>query len=235
MSSSVPNRNANEAVGAALRGPRGWRNWRTQRDGRPARGALEYACYTDAPLVGSIEHDFGPYRLLNTLATLADQQAGRAQLALVLRVDLHLDETDEPELPPPLQVPDEISESGNRRALDELFAGWTDSSTYHAGQLDDELAALVSLALGSGSRAAVGSVSSALIIRILAAALSGSITGRRTWRHHRIRAGQSYRRLRLARSLPRSQRPLAATRSAGRPGRRVAARCARLPGRSVDR
>jgi hypothetical protein len=145
---SNPTPNPLDAITGSMRGPRGWQNWHAQRDGRPAHSALEYACYTDAALAGSIEHDLGPYRLLNTLATLANPQPARAQLALVLRVDLHLDETDEPELPPPMRVPDDISEAGDRRALDELFAGWTDTATYHGGQLDDELAALVSLALG---------------------------------------------------------------------------------------
>jgi hypothetical protein len=146
MSSPAPD--TPDAVSGSMRGPRGWQNWQARRDGQPAHSALEYACYTDAALHGSMEHDFGPYRLLNTLATLANPQPGRIQLALVLRVDLHLDETDEPQLPPPMRVPDDISETGNRRAMDELFAGWTDTTTYHGGQLDDEMAALASLALG---------------------------------------------------------------------------------------
>jgi hypothetical protein len=78
---------------AELRAPRGWQNWRAQRAGRPANGSLEYACHSDAPLTG-LELDAGPYRLHNTLASAVARRPGQATRALILRADLHLDDTD---------------------------------------------------------------------------------------------------------------------------------------------
>jgi len=86
---------------------------------------VEYACYSDAPLSG-LEVVVGPYRLLNTLATAVAPRPGSSRLALVLRAEQHLQETGPP----------------------ESFWERTDTTTYHGGQLDDELAALISLALG---------------------------------------------------------------------------------------
>lgn len=100
-------------------------NWRALSDGRPTRSSVEFACYSDAPLTG-LEAVLGPYRLLNTLATAIAPRPGSSRLALVLRAEQHLEETDAP----------------------EAFWERTDTTTYHGGQLDDELAALTSLALG---------------------------------------------------------------------------------------
>jgi hypothetical protein len=100
-------------------------NWRAWREGHPTRGSVEYACYSDAPLTG-LEVVVGPYRLLNTLAKAAAPRPGTSRLALVIRAEQRLQETD----------------------LPESFWERTDTTTYHGGQLDDELAALISLALG---------------------------------------------------------------------------------------
>jgi len=107
------------------RGPRGWRNWRLWRANYnyPSQDAVEVACYTDAWLTGD-RIELGPYLLLNTIP--GPRQPGSARLALVLRVEDHLGPPDAP----------------------DKFWERTDTSTHHGGWLGDELAALVSLALG---------------------------------------------------------------------------------------
>lgn len=96
-------------------------------------GAREYPLFTDATVTGQWVHNFGPYRLLNTGAFPTDGISARN--AVVLRVDFH----DDP----------------NR--LDDRSLDATDDSTYHGGELADEVAALVSLA--SGMRLKAGDVS----------------------------------------------------------------------------
>jgi hypothetical protein len=129
---------------AGVRGPRAWQNWHAHRAGRPATHALEYAWYSDAPLTG-LELKVGPYRLHNTLASVAARQPGQAIRALVLRADLHLDDTDAAPTPPAFTLPE--GPDADQEA-DWFFKRWTDTQTYHGGQLPDELAALVCLALG---------------------------------------------------------------------------------------
>ena len=104
-------------------GPHGWVNWRALCAGAPAAGAVEYAGYTDAQVVED-QVDLGPCRLLNTIG-FAARQAGQVPLSLVMRVEWH-------------------------SAIDvrERSRGATHTSAWHGGGLDDELAALVSLALG---------------------------------------------------------------------------------------
>jgi hypothetical protein len=104
-------------------GPDGWSNWRAQRAGVLSSGAVEYAGYTDAQLLEE-QADLGPCRLLNTIG-FAARQPGQVPLSLVLRVEWHA-------------------------ATDPRERSWeqTDTATWHGGVLDDELAALVSLALG---------------------------------------------------------------------------------------
>lgn len=118
-------RNANdERTDDARLGPAVFENWRAFSRGAPSLGAKEYPLFTDAQITGNWTHDVGPYRLLNTGAGSAASQPVRA--AIVLRVDFHVD-------------PDEL----DRRPLNV-----TDDSTYHGGELGDEVAALVSLACG---------------------------------------------------------------------------------------
>jgi hypothetical protein len=104
-------------------GPDGWVNWRAQRAGAPAASAVEYAGYTDAQLLED-QVDVGPCRLVNTIG-FAARQPGQVPLSLVLRVEWH------------------AATDPRERSREE-----TDTATWHGGGLDDELAALVSLALG---------------------------------------------------------------------------------------
>lgn len=122
-------------AGGAFRGPHGWLNWLAQRSGDPARtdshtdGALliplwqEYALYSDADFRDEL--DLGPASVRHAFPA-DEQRLGHAQLQLVLRVHTHLADPDyDPE-------------------------AWRteDVSVYHGGDLDDEFAALLSLALG---------------------------------------------------------------------------------------
>jgi hypothetical protein len=115
---------------ADLAGPAAWVNWRAQRAGQPSRGAVEFAGYTDAQLL-ELDGDLGPCRLLNTLASAASRPSGGVPLGLVLRVEFHHIDTIPSGRPPER----------------------TDTAAWHGGDLDDELASLVALALGIRLRA----------------------------------------------------------------------------------
>jgi hypothetical protein len=116
-------------------GPWGWENWRAMRDGRLSQGGLEVACYTDAQIVDD-RAEFGPYLLLNPrrdFDQLLSRRPGVARLGLVLRLELHR----------------EIDHG------DFLDSDWdqTDQAVFHGGDAAQELAGLVSLALGIRLRA----------------------------------------------------------------------------------
>jgi hypothetical protein len=89
----------------------------------PRAGAVEFAGYTDAQLLED-QADLGPCRLLNTIG-FAARQPGQVPLSLVLRVEWH------------------AATDPRERSREQ-----TDTAIWHGGGLDDELAALVSLALG---------------------------------------------------------------------------------------
>jgi len=116
-------------------GPWGWENARKCREGNPPLGSVEIACYTDRPYATTEPLTSGPYTVLSPLSVreLPYLTAGQVQMGLVLRVDQHLE-----------RGPDEY-----------LDAGWEqqDPAVYHGGNAWDELAALLSLALGTRLRA----------------------------------------------------------------------------------
>lgn len=116
-----------------IRGPHGWRNWRAFTVGRPARTTPktsttqilplweEYALYSDVELVGDVE--CGPHRMIATHSR-EPSGAGRAAVRIVLRTSDHL------------------AEPGRTSWNDE-----GDIGSYFGGDLSDEFAALLSLAL----------------------------------------------------------------------------------------
>jgi hypothetical protein len=103
------------------RGPTSYENWRASLAGRPAGWAYEYPLYTDAHITGHIVDGYGPYRFLNTVPLASAPTVARA--AIILRYTDFLD----------------------RNAPDMTK---TNTERYHGGGPPDELAALVSLALG---------------------------------------------------------------------------------------
>src|SRR5687768_9605659 len=67
--------------------PLGWANWRALLDGDPPLGAVEVGCYTDASPVGQLDRGLGPLRVINTVP--GDRQLGLANMAIVLRIEVH--------------------------------------------------------------------------------------------------------------------------------------------------
>jgi len=96
-------------------------NWRAHNRGEASIGAYEYPLFTDAWITGGTLV-FGPYHLFNTIAH-AGMNADSLKPQLVLRSEAHVEWK-----PPPMDK--------------------TATETYHGGKLSDEVAALVSLALG---------------------------------------------------------------------------------------
>jgi hypothetical protein len=104
------------------------------RDERP-QGGFEIACYTDAPMDGQTK--FGPHLLLTPYRDFDVrffERRGTAHLGLVLRMDLYRQADD----------PDHYVDSDWEQ---------TDSAVFHGGDPGQELASLISLALGVRLRA----------------------------------------------------------------------------------
>lgn len=113
------------------RGPAGWENWQAFSNGSVSVGAFEVALYTDSRVVAEVKQ-LGPYQLLNTVPAVWAAQPGYAELAVVLRVEVHDD-----------HEPDYQRDNWNR----------ADLGSYHGGTLGDEIASLIALILGIRMRA----------------------------------------------------------------------------------
>lgn len=100
------------------KGPASYENWKASLAGMPMQMAFEYPLYTDAHIIGNDIEDTGPYRLINCVNVFH-----KSRPALILYAEHYL--TYDPEV-----------------KLE------TDDESYHGGYLQDEIAALVSLALG---------------------------------------------------------------------------------------
>jgi hypothetical protein len=123
MPSREPTSESSEA------GPDGWANWRAFLDGHRGE-ADEYAWYSDGTFVGEALGPLGPYELLNALP-VGDGLAPR----LVLRAEYCRLEL--------IAAAGKLVDS----VADDRFPK-TDVTLYHGGGLEQELAALVSLAVG---------------------------------------------------------------------------------------
>ncbi|MGZ5445917.1 MAG: hypothetical protein ACXW5U_29710 [Thermoanaerobaculia bacterium] len=108
-------------------GPAAYENWRAASTGAPLRESFEYPLYSDARFTGEVTSGLGPHMFFNPVAIR--QGHGIVRSAVVLRVGVHLADTDETEL------------------------GSSDPGSYHGGWLVDELAALSSLLTGARIRA----------------------------------------------------------------------------------
>ncbi|HEV2828823.1 MAG TPA: hypothetical protein VGW76_14605 [Pyrinomonadaceae bacterium] len=100
------------------KGPASYENWKASLVGIPMQSAFEYPLFTDAHIVGHDIENTGPYRLINCVNVLH-----KSRPALILHAENYLRYDPEVKLE-------------------------TDDETYHGGYLHDEIAALVSLALG---------------------------------------------------------------------------------------
>lgn len=133
--SREPGGDAGQGEPDVLRGPHGWLNWRAEREGRPVRSSPltathavlpswgEYALYSDSYIRGQLK--LGPHEFVITLPVL-DQRVGNATMQVVLRWYDHLPDVD------PRDIDWETE----------------DVSDYYGGDLGDEFAALLALALG---------------------------------------------------------------------------------------
>lgn len=99
-----------------------YRNWVAFKQGNPCRGYSEYELFTDAAITGENTTDFGPYQFLNPCSS----RKGQVKVGLIVRIDNRLS--------------DKYQASPN---MEE-----TDTSCYHGGGLTDEIAAIISLAMG---------------------------------------------------------------------------------------
>ncbi|MGW5054958.1 hypothetical protein [Actinokineospora sp. NPDC004072] len=116
-------------------GPWMWENARLAKAGSPPVGALEIGFYTDSWRV-DLQGNAGPLTFLNQLYNVypADYPLGAHSVGLMVRVEQYVD-----------------------RILDEyLDDAWeqSDQAVFHGGDASDELAALVSLAIGERIRSA---------------------------------------------------------------------------------
>jgi hypothetical protein len=115
------------AVGIEL-GPWGWENWQAQMEGLAPHGAVEVACYTDARLSG--DEIIGPYHLLeNYLDDPFAYLQPSVRMGLVVRIEHYR----------PVADPEDF--------IDETWEQ-TDPKVFHGGDGGQELASLLSLALG---------------------------------------------------------------------------------------
>lgn len=106
-------------------GPSGYEHWKAHIAGEPLRGIVEFTLYSDAHVTSEIREGFGPFTVLNTVAIARAQRRGESLPAMVLRCSL------------PGYAENSLPDMSQR-----------DDATWHAGGLDDEIAALVGLALG---------------------------------------------------------------------------------------
>jgi len=112
-----------------LEGPWGFVNWREFLAGAPEIETSECELFSDAHFTGHLYDAGSPYQVLNMIA----MDDGQARAALTLRMGMHIGRD---------VVTEQIS------AMQRTENAATDRSRFHGGDLRDEVAALLSLALG---------------------------------------------------------------------------------------
>jgi hypothetical protein len=110
--------------GGMHEGLEGYENWRACLRGVPAKRSEEIPLYSDVSVSDEISQGLGPYRFLNTIATLHLIDQTQCLPVLMLCIDHHL-------------VPSERPLNWER----------TDDSRFHGGDIADEISALLGLAL----------------------------------------------------------------------------------------
>jgi hypothetical protein len=119
-------------VSDTSQGPPSYSNWRACLESAPSNGAYEVPFYTDAQIaIDEINLDLGPYLLINTVPMPLKAGYGVPLPAIILRAEVHYRRD-------PYGFPRMTK---------------TDDRMYHGGELEDEIAALVSLCLGIRLRA----------------------------------------------------------------------------------
>ena len=118
----MPGQSPNRST-EVTRKPLLFENWRAAQDRSEVLLTTEYPSHSDCEISGGTKR-LGPYQFINTLAQAARPRSNTLAPVLVLRATFHTT----------VDTPDRTK---------------TDTSTYHAGGLADEAAALVALALGA--------------------------------------------------------------------------------------
>ncbi|MBS1700672.1 MAG: hypothetical protein JST12_03355 [Armatimonadetes bacterium] len=107
-------------------GPSLQRNWLAFESGATKELGSEYPLFTDAHVIGEDSSSLGPYKLINGRAWPANQERPIQLLpGVVFRIDIY-------------ELNEDVSEKLKS----------TDFSSYHGGQIQDEMAALLSLLTG---------------------------------------------------------------------------------------
>ena len=104
------------------RGPFAYENWRAFLAGKPAQIKFEFPLFTDVRITGHITEGFGPYQLLNTIPL---HEPDTLVPSIILRTAWHR----------------EVN-------IDDSQINKTDTSRYHGGAEEDEIAAFLSLCMG---------------------------------------------------------------------------------------
>ena len=102
-------------------------NWKALLDGEPLLETIEYPIYTDAWVTGQVDDGLGPYSFINSFGA---QREPTRHPSIVLRMDMHL---------PAGSLKHQLSV--------------TNATAYHAGDIEDELSALLGLCLGIRTKA----------------------------------------------------------------------------------
>jgi hypothetical protein len=112
-------------------GPLILRNFRAFIENEPILSSFEYPLFTDAYITGELteKNILGSYKLFNSLPNPADSI--QLKPAIVLRIDYHLSNSEEEEY-----------------SLKQFELKKTKKEYYHAGNIQDEIASLLSLFLG---------------------------------------------------------------------------------------
>ena len=106
-----------------LEAPFFYSNWKAALAKEPLLGISEFPLFSDVHLIGEFKEDCGPYQFIHLVGKLA--QCGVAKPVLILRISSHIDVS--------------VTLSDMEKTREDL---------YHGGDPANEMAALVSLALG---------------------------------------------------------------------------------------
>lgn len=110
-----------------------WSHWDAQRAGMPIEDAIEFILYGRAWVTG-LTGRFGPYLAINVMSDVAPLVPNGPQPAIVIRADRY-----------------QLGVNAHER-VNHLFKSY-ETDGYHGGGLLDEVAALVSLILGTRIKA----------------------------------------------------------------------------------
>ncbi|HEY5942670.1 MAG TPA: hypothetical protein VIT89_07415 [Solirubrobacterales bacterium] len=110
--------------------PDGWLIWQGKRRGEEISRVLEYPLFSDSRWLAEVRSGIGPFRVLNTIGGpfTPGPHYGQAFVMLALQVGL----------------------TGDQMA--GKLATKTDPASYHGGWIDEEMAALISLAMNARCR-----------------------------------------------------------------------------------